>query len=113
MFCTIVYCRQSRSIATCSLTKHGDIRSFFDSADQKNAVRLLQLTVPTASAGRTNYGRRPVCHLNLTHCGDTKTSMRRDVSCMRTSIWMGKTRDEIVWDRLSRLLVSAPHSCCR
>jgi hypothetical protein len=24
-----------------------------------------------------------VCHLNLTHCGDTKSSMRRDVSCMR------------------------------
>jgi hypothetical protein len=26
----------------------------------------------------------------LTHCGDTKSSMRRDVSCMRTSIGMGK-----------------------
>ena len=31
-----------------------------------------------------------VCYLNLTYCGDTKSSMRRDVSFARTSILMGK-----------------------
>src|SRR5258708_10215160 len=30
------------------------------------------------------------CHLNLTYCGDTKSSMRRDGSFLRTSILMGK-----------------------
>ena len=32
------------------------------------------------------------CHLNLTYCSDTKSSMRRDVSLERTSILMGNSR---------------------
>jgi hypothetical protein len=43
-----------------------------------------KLLIPLSeSADRTrlrNRGRRSMCHLNLTHCGDTKASMWRDVS---------------------------------
>src|SRR5258705_8628706 len=31
-----------------------------------------------------------LCHLNLRYCGDTKSSMRRDVSCKRGVYFMGK-----------------------
>src|SRR6478672_9929850 len=30
------------------------------------------------------------CHLNLSYCGNTKSSMRRDVSCKRGVYFMGK-----------------------
>src|SRR6266540_1172501 len=31
-----------------------------------------------------------LCHLNLRYCGNTKSSMRRDVSCKRSVYFMGK-----------------------
>src|SRR6266850_59392 len=48
----------------------------------KNAVRVrltISVSCRCATTGRRDCGRRKVCHLNLTHCSDTKSSMRRDV----------------------------------
>src|SRR5882724_7654501 len=37
------------------------------------------------------------CHLNLTYCGDTKSSMRRDASFAEDVYFDGKTHYETVW----------------
>ena len=79
--------------------KHGDIRGpFLDFADRKTLFALRQSIrvfcrhpVPRRRPTGVIAGSGRFCHLNLTHCGDTKSSMRRDVilyekACMRTSI---------------------------
>ena len=45
---------------------------------------------PTATGAARDGWPQPVCRLNLTHCDDTKSSMRRDGSGIRASNWMGK-----------------------
>ena len=70
----------------------GETRIFFDFAAQ-NALRHRQpvcvlrgIRIQGSLAGLFNCRQRSICHLNLTHCGDTKSSMRRDVSGIRSSI---------------------------
>ena len=52
-----------------------------------SVIRLVYL-LAAGPTGRTAAiaGSGQACHLNLTHCGDTKSSMRRDGSGIRTSL---------------------------
>jgi hypothetical protein len=62
----------------------------FDFAERKMRFAALSglciLLAPTQRWLAVGHLLRQVRHLNLTHCGNTKSSMRRDGSDMRTSI---------------------------
>jgi hypothetical protein len=69
----------------------------FDFAERKKCRSLASIGLfilhrcdPEVTAGKRACRQRPICHLNLTPYGGTKSSMRRDVSCIRTSILNGK-----------------------
>jgi hypothetical protein len=68
------------------------MEGFFDFAARKMpfaSVNRLVYFAPVRPDGDGSSGTLHAavdCHLNLTHCGDTKSSMRRDVSDPRTSI---------------------------
>jgi hypothetical protein len=62
---------------------------FFDFPSQEMRFASVIWPVSFAGVGPTVTGdgrQQPACHLNLTHCDDTKSSMRRDGSGIRTSI---------------------------
>src|SRR5213083_2513552 len=57
---------------------------------RRSRCECFHSTRPTVHFFVPRAPETALCHLNLRYCGNTKSSMRRDVSCKRSVYFMGK-----------------------
>src|SRR2546428_6610994 len=57
---------------------------------RRSRCECFHSTGPTVHFFVPRAPETALCHLNLRYCGNTKSSMRRDVSCKRSVYFMGK-----------------------
>src|SRR5436305_6849719 len=57
---------------------------------RRSRCECFHSTRPTVHFYVPRAPETALCHLNLRYCGNTKSSMRRDVSCKRSVYYMGK-----------------------